>query len=106
MRKLCQAGRNLEDAPGIFEYLLEDEQALWHFVDLDDLERTNNFSERSLSLAVIWCKLCFGSNSKRGERFIERILTASQMLKKAQQSLFDFVYDCLLALHTGKPAPS
>lgn len=106
LRQLCQAGRHLEDAPGIFDNLLEDEQALWHFVDHDDVERTNNFSERSLRPAVIWRKLCFGSNSKRGERFVERMLTASQTLKKAQQSLFDFVYDCLLALRTGKPAPS
>lgn len=106
LRQLCEAGLQLEDAPGIFENLLEDEEALWHFVDRDDVERTNNLSERSLRPGVIWRKLCFGSNSKRGERFVERMLTAAQTLKKAKQSLFDFVYDCLLAHRLGQPMPS
>src|SRR5690606_5063598 len=37
-------------------------------------EPTNNAAERALRRAVLWRKCCFGSQSGRGLRFVERML--------------------------------
>ncbi len=55
--------------------------ALWTFARVDGVEPTNNHAERTLRLAVIWRKLCFGSHSDGGCRFAERILTVVQTLR-------------------------
>lgn len=51
-------------------------------------------------------KGCFGSDSAKGSRFIERFLTAGQTLRTQKRDLYGFLKDaCAAALH-GTPAPS
>lgn len=50
--------------------------ARWTFVTEQGVEPTNNVAERALHRAVPWRKCCFGSQSGRGLRFVERMLTA------------------------------
>jgi transposase len=51
--------------------------ALWTFVTVPGVEPTNNAAERSLRGPVIYRRLSHGTQSENGERFIERILSAS-----------------------------
>mgnify|MGYP002624658799 CR=1 FL=1 len=60
---------------GMCEELYSHRDWLWTFVDEEDVEPTNNASERSLRHAVIWRKLSFGTQSASGSRFTERMLT-------------------------------
>ena len=49
---------------------------------------------------------CFGSDSAKGSRFIERFLTARQTLRTQKRDLYGFLKDvCEAALH-GTPTPS
>jgi Transposase IS66 family len=57
--------------------LLKRWPALWTFTHTDEVEPTNNHAERGLRGAVIYRKLSHGSQSERGERTIERLLSAS-----------------------------
>jgi transposase len=52
---------------------------------------TNNEAERRLRPAVLWRKGSFGTQSHRGSRFVERILTVVQTLRLQGRSLIDFL---------------
>ena len=80
--------------------------ALWTFVDVPDVDPTNNAAERALRPAVLWRKGCWGTHSAAGSRFVERILTVATTLKQQHRNIVDYVTQaCVAALH-GDAAPS
>ena len=80
--------------------------ALWTFVDVPDIDPTNNAAERALRPAVLWRKGCWGTHSAAGSRFVERILTVATTLKQQRRNIVDYVTQaCVAALH-GDAAPS
>ncbi|MCA1700085.1 MAG: IS66 family transposase [Actinobacteria bacterium] len=85
--------------------LLKRWSALWTFTHTDGVEPTNNHAERGLRGAVIYRKLSLGSQSERGERTIERLLSASVTCRLRKQSLFAYLTDVLTARIRGDPIP-
>ena len=80
--------------------------AMWTFAYVKDVEPTNNAAERAIRPAVLWRKGCFGTQSARGNRFAERIMTVAATLKQQKRSVADFVVRaCEAALHDYR-APS
>jgi transposase len=75
--------------------LLKRWPALWTFTLTDGVEPTNNHAERGLRGAVIYRKLSLGSQSERGERTIERLLSASITCRLQQRSLFAYLTEVL-----------
>jgi len=67
--------------------LLKRWPALWSFASMPGVEPTNNHAERGLRGAVIYRKLSLGSQSARGERTIERLLSASVTCRLQRRSL-------------------
>lgn len=61
--------------------------ALWTFIDMPGVEPTNNLAERTLRSFVIWRKISFGTQSARGSRYVERIMTATGSCKDAISSI-------------------
>jgi len=61
---------------------------LWAFVDQDNIQPTNNTAERALRHAVIWRKLCFGTQSAKGSRFVERALTVIETCRLQKRNVF------------------
>ena len=91
---------------GMCREMLKLKPALFAFVDLERVEPTNNTAERAVRFAVLMRKGCFGSDSAKGSRFIERFLTARATLRSQKRDLYTFLKDaCTAALH-GTPAPS
>jgi transposase len=86
--------------------LLKRWPALWTFAHTDGVEPTNNRAERGLRGAVIYRKLSLGSQSERGERTIERLLSASLTCRLQQRSLFTYLSDALTAHVRGDPIPA
>ena len=80
--------------------------ALWSFVEHDGIEPTNNAAERALRRGVLWRKRSFGSQSDRGLRFTERILTTVTTLRQQQRNVLDFLALACQAQHLDLPAPS
>lgn len=84
--------------------LLEWEGAMWTFARMPGVEPTNNAAERALRPGVLWRKGCFGSQSERGCRFVERIMTVTATLRKQGRSVAEFMTRaCEAALRHTKP---
>jgi len=70
-------------------------QALWTFVAHEGIEPTNNLAERQLRHAVVWRKCSYGTDSAKGSRFVEAVLTvvltARQQGRNALALLTDYV---------------
>lgn len=86
--------------------LLKRWPALWTFSHTDGVEPTNNHAERGLRGAVIYRKLSLGSQSERGERTIERLLSASITCRLRKRSLFAYLADVVTAHARGDPIPT
>jgi transposase len=86
--------------------LLKRWPALWTFTTVPGVEPTNNHAERGLRGAVIYRKLSLGSQSERGERTIERLLSASVTCRLQRRSLFAYLSDVLAARIRDDPIPS
>lgn len=79
---------------------------LWTFLDVEGVEPTNNISERALRPAVIWRKLSFGTQSARGSRFVETILTVVETCHRQSRNSFEYLTTAIQAHFAGQPAPS
>lgn len=86
--------------------LLKLEVALWTFVRVEGVEPTNNSAERGLRRAVLWRRRSFGTQSKAGSRFVERILTAVTTLRQQHRDVLDYLTEACAATMRGDPAPS
>jgi len=86
--------------------ILKLEPALFTFVDLQEVDPTNNAAERALRRAVLWRKASFGSQSERGLRFTERILTVVTSLRQQNRNVLEYLTAACQAQHFGLLAPS
>lgn len=99
------AAAGIERLSGSCADILEHRDALWTFVEQDGVEPTNNHAERELRDFVLWRKRSFGSQSERGERFAERVMTAVRTTRKQGKDVLDFLTHSVIAHLTGAPAP-
>jgi transposase len=79
---------------------------LWTFLDHENVEPTNNASERSLRHAVIWRKLSFGTQSVAGSRFVETLLTVVETCRQQNRNVFAFIADAVQRRLQHQPPPS
>jgi len=86
-------------------HLLALEPALWTFARVDGVEPTNNAAERAVRPAVLWRTRSFGCHSEAGCRFVERMLTVAQTLRRQGRPVFDFLVAALTAHRRGQPTP-
>ncbi len=91
---------------GMCREILALEPAMWTFVEQPGVEPTNNAAERALRRAVIWRKVSFGTDSVRGSRFVERILTTVTTLRMQRRNVLDFLAQTIAAHRRGLPTPS
>jgi transposase len=78
---------------------------IWTFTRHEATPVTNNLAERRLRPAVLWRKGSFGTQSDRGSRFLERILTIVQTLRIQGRSLIEFIAQSVRNARLGRPAP-
>lgn len=71
--------------------LLEDFNALWTFLTLEEIEPTNNHAERSLRPLVIWRKKYFGTRSNYGSEFVARSASIIMTCKLQSKNCFHFL---------------
>ena len=100
------AALDLKGLSGSCANILEHREALWTFVERDDVEPTNNHGERELRAFVLWRKRSFGTQSERGNRFAERVMTVAHTARKQRKNVLAFLTACCHARSVGAPAPS
>jgi transposase len=91
---------------GMCRELYDHRQWLWTFLRHEGIEPTNNAGERSLRHAVIWRKLSFGTQSARGSRFVETMLTVIETCRQQGRNVFAFVTEAVAAHLAGEPVHS
>lgn len=91
---------------GMCEPLYAHRDWLWTFLDVEGVEPTNNVSERALRPAVIWRKLSFGTQSARGSRFVETILTVVETCHRQSRNSFEYLTTAIHAHLAGQSPPS
>ncbi len=80
--------------------------ALWTFARVEGVEPTNNAAERAVRKAVLWRKTSFGSASRWGSRFVERMLTVCESLRAQGRSILEFLVATVQARLVGGKRPS
>lgn len=86
--------------------LLLAKQSLWTFVDTPGIEPTNNLAERTLRSYVIWRKVSFGTQSKRGSLYMERMMTVVGSCKLQQRNILHFITRAVQAYSGNAATPS
>jgi len=98
MAKLIKQNRDRDkkDPAGTFVRSLEDEiESLWVFLHEEGVEPTNNFAERMIRYAVLWRKRSLGTQSDKGNRWVERILSLRQTCRINGKSSFEVLCDAM-----------
>jgi transposase len=91
---------------GSCENILAHREALWTFVDNPQVEPTNNHAERELRRFVLWRRRSFGTQSDRGNRFAERIMTVAHTARKQAKPVLAYLTAACEAHRLGQPCPS
>lgn len=81
-------------------------QYLWTFVYDARVEPTNNLAERTIRQAVLWRKGSFGTQSERGARYVERILTVCATCRLQGQSVIEYLRSICHCHLNGITVPS
>jgi len=108
VERLLQAGSHC-DVPktaGTCRDILKRREALWTFVQVEGVEPTNNTAERSLRPGVLWRKGSCGTQSEKGSRFVESMMTIVTTLKQQQRHVLAYLTAACEAALWGEAAPS
>lgn len=100
------AGCGCAKTAGVCRELLAIEPALYTFAVVEGVEPTNNAAERSLRHAVCWRKTSYGTDSKEGSRFVERMLTVVASCRQQGRDVLAFLTNAIQAARTNTPPPS
>ncbi len=85
--------------------ILKQRKHLWTFVLDARVEPTNNAAERVLRQGVLWRKSSFGTQSERGARYVERILTVCATSRLQRRSIIAYLRDACRCHLNDLPAP-
>jgi transposase len=96
----------IERLSGSCKDILAHQPALWTFVEHEGVEPTNNHAERELRAFVLWRRRSFGSQSERGNRFAERLMTVAHTARKQHKNVLEFLTACCQAQLADAPPPS
>ncbi|MGH3631861.1 MAG: IS66 family transposase [Sciscionella sp.] len=86
--------------------LLEEYPALWTFCDVPGLSPTNNDAERAMRGPVILRRISGGTQSERGNRWIERILSTLETCRRQGRSAHEYLHDAIDASLHSRPIPT
>jgi transposase len=77
--------------------------ALWRFLETDGIEPTNNLAERLIRTIAIWRKTSFGTQSKGGSLYMERVMTVVATCKLQERNILNYL-TCAVKSYIEKSA--
>ncbi|MBF0507498.1 MAG: IS66 family transposase [Deltaproteobacteria bacterium] len=87
--ELVFAHNHRQDKAGVFARLLIKEiDSLWVFLEVQGVDPTNNLGERTLRFGVLWRKRTHGTQSEKGNRWVERMLSIKQTCRMKKVPTF------------------
>ncbi len=82
-----------DDAGKLARLLLREMDTLWVFLEHEGVEPTNNRAERALRFGVLWRKRSYGTQSDKGNRWVERILSLKETCRIRSMPSFPVLID-------------
>ena len=86
--------------------LLDEYIALWTFCEVPGIDPTNNAAERALRHAVILRKVSLGTQSERGNRWIERVCTVRETCRLQDRPVIAYLIEVATAAQQRRPIPT
>ncbi len=86
------------DAGTLARSLIRQIDSLWIFLEVAGVEPTNNLAERVLRFGVLWRKRSKGTQSEKGNRWVERILSFKQTCQMRSLPSFPLLVDAIDSL--------
>ena len=83
------------DAGRLARQLIREMNNLWIFLDHQGVDPTNNRAERALRFGVLWRKRSLGTQSEKGNRWVERILSFKETCRLKSKATFPALVDCV-----------
>jgi len=83
------------EAGTLVRHLDAEMDSLFTFLLEEGVDPTNNFGERMLRFAVLWRKRSQGTNSEKGNRWVERIVSLRQTCRLHGKSSFHVLVDAM-----------
>jgi transposase len=107
MEKLLFASRDCTDRSvrSFARRLYKLRAHLFTFIDYEGVEPTNNSSERTIRVAVLWRKICFGNKTDGGAIVSARLLTVTRSCWLQKRNALEFLVEAITAHRRGLPAP-
>jgi transposase len=85
------------DAGKLARSLAAEMDSLWVFLDENGVDPTNNRAERALRFGVLWRKRSLGSQSDKGLRWVERILSLKETCRIKARAPFPVLVEMVEA---------
>lgn len=89
------------DAGKLARRIVRQLDSLWTFLEHQGVEPTNNRAERALRFAVLWRKRSLGTQSDKGNRWVERILSFKETCRLRAKATFPLLVDLMRGHLTG-----
>ena len=83
------------DVGALARSLIRQIDSLWVFLEVSGVEPTNNHAERMLRFGVLWRKRSKGTQSEKGNRWVERILSFKQTCQMRSLPSFPLLVDAI-----------
>jgi transposase len=83
------------DAGKLARQITREIDNLWVFLDHEGVDPTNNRAERALRFGVLWRKRSLGTQSEKGNRWVERILSLKETCRLNAKSTFPVLVYCI-----------
>ncbi len=94
-----------DDLSRLCDTMWDNFEKLWMFTKTLGMEPTNNLAERSLRKLVVWRKKSYGTRSDRGKKFVERVTTVAQTLRRQSKSILSFIQKVIMEFYNGATVP-
>jgi len=84
-----------DEAGTLARSLIRQIDSLWVFLEVSGVEPTNNRAERTLRFGVLWRKRSKGTQSEKGNRWVERVLSFKQTCQMRSLPSFPLLVDAI-----------
>lgn len=96
---------HLTGVSGMCRHMLKVYQAFYTFVRVEDLSPTNNAAERQQRHPAMWRRVSFGTWSRQGSEYVERILSTVATLRIQGRDILPYLREACRAALAGESAP-
>jgi transposase len=91
------------DAGKLARQIVREIDNLRVFLDHQGVEPTNNRAERALRFGVLWRKRSLGTQSEKGNRWVERVLSFKETCRLKAKATFPVLVDCIKSYFQNTP---